>query len=263
MTNDLMNLDKYLFRCLTCGVENAESLRPKIVATLKYLKSGDRNSLRDGQTLEQLWYASLIRNTEPWWNVYRDTDYLAELWACWIVYSKRYIDLIEKKIMSICDLSGIESIVDLGCGIGYSTARLKQLFPTVNVYAVEQSKTPQFRVCQSIAVDYDFQVVSEIDEIDSHNGLIFASEFFEHVRDPLDYLVEVVSVLNPRYLILANAFRALAVGHFDTYRIDEKWVRNTKVAKLFNLKLQSLGYMKHSIKLWNNRPNVWFKETGK
>jgi hypothetical protein len=260
--NDLTSLDKYLLRCQVCGVQNAESLRSKVADTLKYLKSGDRKSLREGQSLEQLWYASLIRNTEPWWNVYRDTDYLAELWACWIVYSKRYVNLIEKKIMSICDLSGIESVVDLGCGIGYSTAALKQLFPAASVYGLEQSNTPQFRICQSVAVDYDFQVVSRIDEISDHNGLIFASEFFEHVRDPLAYLVDVVSAIKPKCLIIANAFGALAVGHFDTYRIDEKWIRNSKVARLFNMKLQSLGYMRHAIKLWNNRPNVWFISVG-
>ena len=83
-------------------------------------------------------------NTDPFYSdfsVYDDTYYVCELWLCWIRYSRRYLRDISKNtsLFSRSIVSDIRanSVLDLGCGFGYTTAALKEFFPHATVTGTE------------------------------------------------------------------------------------------------------------------------------
>ena len=229
-----------------------------------------RNNLRDFMKLEVQWYDSLELNT-PDYSVYGHKDYLSDLWACWVVYSRQYLKAIiktnsldgEKSALSL--FQNVNSVLDLGCGLGYTTAALNQIFqcPT---YGTNLEDTIQYAFCEKLATVYDFNIITDTKELKKVD-LVFASEYFEHILEPIEDLKTVLK-LQPSYLIIANAFNAIATGHFNKYIVHsdgsftdlENRIPNNKIGKLFNKELRDNGYVKIQTKLWNNRPSIWIKE---
>jgi hypothetical protein len=94
-----------------------------------------------------------------------------------------------------------------------------------------------------------------------HNScdMIFASEYFEHIINPISHLLELIK-LQPKYFIVANTFGQRAVGHFDYYQLDGSMVSGKEISKVFNNTLRKSGYEKVETTLWNNRPMYWKKK---
>jgi len=210
--------------------------------------------------LERQWYTALSAG-EIDWSVYNADEYLEELWYCWNTYSKQYLNSIVRSGMVNCAsvfsaMGEIKGVVDLGCGIGYSTARLKQLYPSAAVFGTNFKGTPQAKVAEKLSGKYGFSIVSNVDEISMPIDLVFASEYFEHIQNPLDHLREIVQHLCPKYFIIANAFNTKATGHFTVY---QETICQSKISRIFWKALRELGYEKVKTKLWNNRPTFWRK----
>lgn len=233
------------------------------INAIKYYTANNsiRNSLNIFQEAEINWYKSLEDN-KPDYSVYADKYYLSDLWACWIVYSRSYLltinspkSLFDKSIIQ--DMTDVNTIVDLGCGFGYTTGGLKELFPTASVFGTNLENTDQFKIAKAFGKKYDFQVIpnlSKITEVD----FIFASEYFEHIERPIEHLISILTTY-PRYLIIANAFNALSVGHFKKYYHGRKTYTGKEISKLFNDTLRARGFEKVKTTLWNNRPTYWKK----
>ncbi len=221
--------------------------------TIKYYQ-GDvkyRFALRQGQDIENKWYDSLEKG-QPDYSLYDDDYFAVEIWACWVVYSRKYLTLINKAI----NLKGIRSIIDMGCGIGYTTAALKQICPNAKVLGTNIEKTTQYKVAQDIGKKYGFGLIPKVNQ---QADMIFASEYFEHIETPIKHIEEVVKICNPKILVIANAFGAKSMGHFNFYKVDDKLVENKKIGRVFNSKLRELGYKQLKLGFWNNRPQVWSK----
>lgn len=201
--------------------------------------------------LTRQWYLDLDIGLSEAYKVYNDDYYFTDLWTCFAKYSRTYLRNV-RKYMHITD----QKIIDLGCGIGYTTAALKQSFPRASVWGTNLRGTKQWDFCESIKRKYSFELVSEIDaDVD----IVFASEYFEHILDPITHLDDIVSVANPKYFIIANAFNTCSIGHFPTYYVKSEPVDQTKISRLFNKHLRSLGYDKEKMPFFNNKPNVWRK----
>jgi SAM-dependent methyltransferase len=204
------------------------------------------------QYLTDRWYNSLSTNV-PAYDVYADQLYLAEVFVCWQLYSRDYILRLKKS--NIFTLASIQVVVDLGCGIGYSTAALKEIFPDATVIGTNLCDTIQYKFAKSISKEYDFKLTSNLSTI-SNVDIIFASEYFEHFECPIDHLKDVLK-LNPKYLIIANAFGPKAIGHFDFYKINGISVDAKTTGKMFNRYLKDVGYSKMKTGFWNNRPAIY------
>ena len=238
-------------------VLNIKDLKIKdiIVQTIKYLK-GDktlREELRIGQELELRWYKS-VENGNPDFGVYDHPYYLAELVACWTIYSKEYIKNMNKFMLFPKDP---KVIVDLGCGIGLSTLALKQLFPNAEVFGTNLKNTMQYSICNSIAEKNDFKIVESILDIPKDVDIVFASEYFEHISDPIKHLFDVIRYMSPKNLYAANSFNTKAIGHFPFYIVADELVENKKLGRIFGSEMRLHGYEKISTKLWNARPTYW------
>jgi len=168
---------------------------------------GDKNSRNELRHLEELhvrWYDSLAKGS-PDYSVYDDPYYgLCDVWACWVIYSRKYLlainspkSLTTKSIVS--DMT-VNSVIDMGNGFGYTTAGLKELFPSAKVYGFNLKDTCQYKVGEVLAPLYDFSMVSELPT--THIDIVFASEYFEHILDPVTHLLEVINKLSPNISLL-------------------------------------------------------------
>ena len=204
--------------------------------------------------------------TEFNYNVYNDKYYFAtDLWPCFILYSRKYIlGIIKNNIISE-KIKNCNSIIDLGCGLGYSTAMLKQLYPDKEVIGTNIKGTEQYNFCKSMSKIYNFKIVESEHALDKDVDVVFASEYFEHIFDAPINIQLLIEKLNPKYLLLAITFSQKSVGHFNYYRFRNyenkllQFADNKKISKIFNNTLKRLGYKSIKTGLWNNRPNFWSK----
>lgn len=217
-----------------------------------------------GRGFEDRWFSSIEQeNPKPDYSVYDDIEMIPDLFACWKIYSRKYLkticndrSMINKSIKT--DLGEIKSVIDLGCGIGYTTAALKQIFPEAEVYGTNIKGTKQYKLCEQLASPFRFKMIENHKEIETVD-LIFASEYFEHIEEPVKNLTELLTHLSPKALIIANSFNTRACGHFHFYYHNGQKIPEGKISKIFNDSLRGFGYMKMATNCWNNRPTYWKK----
>lgn len=214
--------------------------------------------------LEQQWYDSL-ETDEPDFSIYADEYYFTDVWVCWQMYSRGYLRSINhpnswKPEHSIGDLvADVNTIVDLGCGIGYTSAALAELFPNARVFATNLPNTPQWKWCREMATACNFTLLPNTTFIDRPNSIamIVAFEYFEHFYDPIDHLKKVLEDTDAQFLYLANSFNTKSMGHFTSYSVDGRLVDQKDMSKRFNESLKKLGFYQVKTKIWNNKPTLW------
>jgi len=236
------------------GINDPE-MYTTIIENIKYFKGikVSNESVKDGKYLEDRWYKS-VELGNPDYGIYDHLHYLPQLVACWIIYSKEYIRNLNKFGLFPKDP---KVIVDLGCGIGFSTLALKQLFPNAEVFGINLKDTMQYSICNSIAKKYDFKVVESILDVPKDVDIVFASEYFEHISDPIKHLFDVIRYMSPKNLYAANSFNTRSIGHFPFYIVADELVENKKLGRIFGSEMRLHEYEKISTKLWNARPTCW------
>lgn len=211
---------------------------------------------------EEDWYASLAAG-EPDYSIYGRPEYLAEVWCCWDHYARKYIkDIFDaRKVEGLLGLMGEGAIVDLGNGLGLSTAAFAQLLPLREVIGTNLPGTVQWQFNEYVRKKTGFILLPESELFAARPpvALCFASEYFEHFEKPLEHLQEVLA-LSPRVMVVANAFGADSMGHFPTYIHEGVEVPRSAIGAKFNGALIKAGYRPVPTKLWNNRPMVMVKQ---
>lgn len=268
----ILGLKRYLAQCVQYAPINIGQADALARAAIRYYRgdSAARSNLRELQEIEAKWYVALDSGT-PDYTLYNDPRLLPDIWACWIVYSRGYLLSLrkpttldpERHYISIVDKlqPHIRSILDLGCGFGYTTAGLKELFPQAAVFGTQLKSSPQWQIAQALGACRGFAVLESHREAPVSIDCIFASEYFEHIADPYTHLQEMLVQHKPRALIVANSFRAISMGHFHTYYHGTRLIDSKQAGRYFNAYLRVLGYRKLKTALWNNRPAIWLANT--
>jgi hypothetical protein len=232
-----------------------EKMYEYAILSLRYYSSSEqgRFQYRAFQSLENRWYNSLKVGT-PDYSIYQEEIYLGDVWACWQVYSKKYL----KNILKIAKttLVDVNSVIDIGNGIGYTTLGLKEIFPSADVFGLNYKDSYQMKYCRTHT---GITMVDDIKGIGKQIDLVFASEYFEHIYKPIEHLDDILDKLKPKYLIIANSFRSVSLGHFPIFEHKGQKISNKAIGRLFNKHLRDRGYTNVRSGFWNNRPAIWKK----
>jgi len=250
-----ISLKDHLALCRGFVEFNEAEMEKLSLASVRYYKGAaqERANLRHLQSIESRWYKSVSKG-KPDYSVYSSPGMVAEMWACWRVYSRGYLLSLEKLADKLPKVSGI---VDLGCGTGLTTAALSLMFPKADVVGTNISTSFQYDVASLMGSIHGFNMA---ENAGSHADLAFASEYFEHHERPLEHLAEIALSCAPRVMVVANSFNSTSVGHFPEYKDGGKTVPAGAVGRLFNSRLRDLGYVMLKTGLWNNRPTFWVKQ---
>lgn len=255
------SIEVFLNQLERLGVTDISTVRSAAEMTLRNLKLAkwEREVHQDERRLQRQWYGQLAHGTVDY-SVYDTEYYLGDLWACWIAYSRKYIlNALSPRSMGdhsvMDDLGEVRQVIDLGCGFGYTTAALQLLWPRACVVGTNLESV-QARVARDMERQYGFQFKTT-QPIFGHADVVFASEYFEHIENPIDHLRELVSLHCPRAWIIANSFGTRAIGHFETYFVHGCRVGEKRVSRLFNREMETLGYHRARTTMWNNKPAYW------
>ena len=197
--------------------------------------------------LKNQWYESLESNVD--YSGYNDDWYFTDMLACFRIYSSKYIKMIAE-----LDLKP-KNIIDLGCGLGVTSKLLKEYFDC-DVVGTNLKDTKQWKYCENH--------IDIVDSYDEKANMIFASEYFEHIENASDHLIDILQSNDPDILVTANSFPAKSFGHFNTFintKIKDlpKEIDCKRMSRTFSSILKNHGYKKHDRKFWNDRPQVWIK----
>lgn len=201
------------------------------------------------------WYESLERG-DPDYSVYMEPVYFAEALFCWNDYSRGYLRALHKNGV-VSDLSDVDVVVDLGCGLGLTTAALAEAFPSAKVYGTNLPGSIQYEIARSLSTEHGFEIVENLRDIPSGGRtLVFASEYFEHFPSPVEHLRDVLEILDPSALVVANTFTGDAIGHFQSYLDGGTTIGRKAIGRLFGRELRGRGYTA-TWGGWNNKPRLW------
>lgn len=223
-------------------------------------KSKAKSLLKSGELFARLtdeWYEKIrVNQLNEAYRVYDDEYYFVDIFNCYATYSREYIKRI-KKSSAYDMLNECKTLVDIGCGISYSTCALKQLFPHLEAYAINLRNTKQWSFCEQMSERFDFRLIESVHEIGKQTDIVFASEYFEHIENPTKHFQEIVDSILPKYFVIANAFNTHSIGHYETYKYDTRLIDQSKISKMFNDYIKESGYENVDCKIWNSKPTIW------
>lgn len=213
--------------------------------------------------LQDLWVESLKKGS-PDYSVYTNPAYLNESFVCWKQYARRYIRLLQKYLTTpscVIDKDKIHTILDLGCGCAYSTVGLKAVFENACVVGTNLRGTLQFKIDEAVTDNIDgCSMLNETDTLTLPSvDMIFASEFFEHLTEPIDLLAALLDTYNPEYIVFANTFTRMSIGHFYSYAYDGHVYEGKEITRIFGTYLRKHGYVRVHTGFFNGRPQIYYK----
>jgi len=246
-------------------VERAVQLANDGIMAARNSLPPERRPLTLQHELEARWYSALTQGGLPDYAIYAHPYYVCDLWACWRLYSHKYLrGLLTAPVFANRETfvqrygSQIHTIVDLGCGLGYSTAALKELLPSATVFGTNLIETPQCQFAIELGVERQFTVVESTAKIEQDIDLLFASEYFEHFEDPVTHLDLIFQQRRlPKILVFASSFGAIGAGHFVSHVHDGVSTPGKNFGRTFNAELRARGYTQPAGRYWNAKPAVW------
>ena len=153
------------------------------------------------------------------------------------------------------------TVLDYSCGLGFTTRQLAQAFPDAHVVGSEWAES-QLEICKFVTKDLpnvEFVTDEQLRKTQPHFDCVTVIEVFEHLKDPLRDLEDLVNLTSSNVLIDSCSFGIPAPGHYSFFTSPYGQVNGNKMKRLFSTKLRELGYLSRG-KLWNNKPRVMFKE---
>jgi SAM-dependent methyltransferase len=246
-------------------VNLAKSLKSDINVDFLYNEYIGGNKCLD--TLQERWEKSLVSTDGPDFSVYGEDMYLNESFRCWKNYARRYVQNIKK----YCDREDacinkdeIKCVVDLGCGNAFSTIGLADIFKNSIIYGTNVKGTISYKMCEIVTSKIDRCVIideAHNDSLPQKPDIVFASEFFEHLTNPINLLNTIICKYKPKYFIFANTFTQMSIGHFNTYYdIKGNAFAGKNISKEFNNSLRKNGYKKVDTGFFNSRPQIFILE---
>lgn len=199
-------------------------------------------------------------------NLYGDQFYFTDLIKCYGDWSERSIKSLKNK--NFFNDFKFDVVVDVGCGLGLSTNLLREMCPNAKVFGTNLPNTDQYTFCKTQAKKNGWILVpnsSHVSHLEQGKSVfVFASEYFEHFRNPISELDGILEELKPTAIAAANAFKVRALGHFNDNYItsDGEQIKSRTMAIKFNQCLKDAGFERlNKYKCYNAKPELWTKIT--
>lgn len=226
--------------------------------------------IKNGELFDELteeWYRLLKEDRENIYTVYNHYYYFTDMFNCYKNYSRKYlrvlnsgkIDVLDNKTFVDYSKNDVKGILDIGCGCGFCCIHLKQLYKDASVNGVNIEDTYQYKFCKNISKTFNFNIFPSEKDIKEKIDLIFASDFFEHIEEPLDLLNDLINHFEPKFFVIANSFNTRSIGHFEEYKVNDEIIDQKKISRIFNKEMKKLGYEKIKTKYFNSRPDIYIK----
>ena len=166
----------------------------------------------------------------------------------------RHLETMIVKIIK--RLNPIDSILDIGCGIGVNIKRIQRDFPKIRILGTDLSgeilELARNYVGPNPLVEYA-QLDLGKNKLEAQFDLILCSQVLEHIDDDSSAL-ENMSRMCRRYLLLTvpggkyNSTSRL-VGHFRHYK-KEELIKKVTACKFNIIYVREWGFPFHSIYKW-------------
>jgi hypothetical protein len=234
-------------------------LKPNLLLQLikKYTKFDDstiKKMLEFEKELDSNWFANLKTNEGLIPN-YNSLEYLFAAFNCYKNFSRNYSILTIKHLKD----KNINSILDVGAGIGATTLMFKLNFKNSIVY-YNNLKGFQWNFAEWLFKKFNVEInmvspenLFSIENVD----LILCFEFFEHIKQPIILLEKLIN-MNPKYFAITNSWKVNSYGHFLKYIVDGELIDRKKMAKIFNKRIEEkYKLMDCTNTFWNSRPRLY------
>ena len=212
----------------------------------------DKELLRIENEIDNTWYLTGEKN----FSIYNDTKYLMIAYCCFKKYSRGFMLRSLPIVEEMCP----RTILDVGAGIGATTAMLANKFKSSKCY-YQNLPGEQFNFAKCLLRQFNnVEFINSVDTLKSID-LVVCLELFEHIKSPIDLLDRLIG-LDPKIFIISNSFGAKAFGHFSKYTVLDEEILSNKMPRIFNRYLKSRNYSidLRSKNFWNSRPTIWIKD---
>jgi SAM-dependent methyltransferase len=196
------------------------------------------------------------------YEMYASPEYAVSAYFCYATQSKAHIRQLAKWIDRYC--SPGQRILDVGAGIGATSALLQDLLPHHQVF---YSNLPGY---QQTAAELLFEKTgSKVQIVEDDTGIgasvVLALEYMEHFEEPALEMQRLLSPPSVRVFADVSSFQFSCAGHWSTYkfggvRAGRKQARRHYNEAIRNLRFTSAHKVIEGTKpFWNNRPAVWLR----
>ena len=156
-----------------------------------------------------------------------------------------------------------KKIIDLGAGIGLSTAQMALKYPSAEV-VYQNIPSLQERVAKRIFDRHGLSNITYSNNFENDADVVLGFEVFEHLHEPVD--AARVSLKNTNLYFDSSSFGFPSPGHWPTYLVDgDKEVDGKRMKRFFYKQLRLMGFdYAHDLDLmakpfWNSRPAVFVR----
>lgn len=153
-------------------------------------------------------------------NEYKDTDpYTVEMQLHHDFHQRRLACTVALIAEAIQQVQGVPKLLDVGCGQGHITAKIKESFPAMQIAALDYSVAAvEYGVDHFPGLDFAVANAYNPPYPDSYFDLVVCNNLWEHVPDPLHLLSGLKKIMKdngflvistPSRYRLRNLFRVL------------------------------------------------------
>jgi SAM-dependent methyltransferase len=160
------------------------------------------------------------------------------------------------------------ALIDHGCGMGFTTLLFAEALPDTLVigtnYKGLQLDFNNFllaRMRPTNAPDF----VDEADGDFTTADVLVCFELFEHFKDPVAELNELMATVKPGVLVDSSSFGIRSPGHFDFYQLSDgrllKGAGSSQAAQYFGKILRRFGFQdQRDVDIYSGRPRIFVRD---
>jgi hypothetical protein len=160
------------------------------------------------------------------------------------------------------------ALIDHGCGMGFTTLLFAEALPDTLVigtnYKGRQLDFNNF-LLERMRPTNAPAFVDEADGDFTTAEVLVCFELFEHFKDPVAELNELMTTVKPGVLVDSSSFGIRSPGHFDYYQMPDgrllKGFSDVLITRAFGREIRRLGFQdQRDMEFFNDRPRIFVRD---